>query len=314
MAAVRNRKKGSASAKSKQPQDKPTSATSPPPPYTSGTTNLLSFLALTVLLFIGIQLVLSSSSLEQASSNYNCDAIDEAENIVQNGHVHGMLQQIAQNSNPHYEPVVLADNVIQLENLLTADESSHIIALGKKHKFQQSLIVDSAMSAGTRQDTLRTSKTLWCRAECQDDPVMQQLLKRLENLLQISQQHFEPIQLLEYEVGEFYGNHSDFAHREIYQRPGPRVLTLLFYLNDVEKGGETYFDALNITVTPKVGRAILWSNCENEDVHRRDLTAFHQALPVKAGIKYAANVWVHLRNYKEPMEQGCLQQYEERLR
>jgi hypothetical protein len=32
----------------------------------------------------------------------------------------------------------------------------------------------------------------------------------------------------------------------------------------------------------------------------------HAALPVEAGIKYGANAWFHLRNFKEPYATGCI--------
>jgi prolyl 4-hydroxylase len=87
---------------------------------------------------------------------------------------------------------------------------------------------------------------------------------------------------------------------------GPRVLTFFLYLSDVEEGGETYFPKLNISVKPHKGSALLWPSVDNEypDSIIEDLT-YHAALPVKKGVKFAANSWIHLRNYKTPNLWGC---------
>ena len=316
--AVRNRKKtikdGQVSVKTPEKEKEP---------YTTGTSDLFMFLGLLALLLFGLHLVrssmptptssTSSSSSSYKSSFYNCDTIDTTENIVNNGQVHARLRQIAER-NPQYQPQLLADHVVQFDHFLTPDECQQIVAVGQQYQFAESLIVSDQGSGNARQPALRTSSTLWCGLDdCERTPVLQTLVQRLQDLLQISAQHFEPLQLLQYEEQQFYGPHSDFASREITRRPGPRVYTLLFYLNDVPAGGETYFPELNLTVTPRAGRAILWSNCQNDNVHQRDPLAFHQAWPVQTGVKYAGNVWIHLRNYREPLAQGCLQQYEERL-
>jgi hypothetical protein len=39
---------------------------------------------------------------------------------------------------------------------------------------------------------------------------------------------------------------------------GPRTLTFFFYFNDVQEGGETWFDKLGITVKPEEGGAVMW--------------------------------------------------------
>jgi prolyl 4-hydroxylase len=70
-----------------------------------------------------------------------------------------------------------------------------------------------------------------------------------------------------------------------------RILTLYLYLNDVEEGGGTNFDELDITVMPKRGRALLWPSVLDSDPDKKDGRTTHQALPVgKGSIKYGANV------------------------
>ena len=89
------------------------------------------------------------------------------------------------------------------------------------------------------------------------------------------------------------------------RQPGVRILTLYLYLNDVEGGGGTHFDRLDITVMPKRGRAVLWPSVFNDQPHKKDGRTTHQALPVTQGIKYGANAWFHQRDFKTPNKQGC---------
>jgi hypothetical protein len=65
--------------------------------------------------------------------------------------------------------------------------------------------------------------------------------------------HMEPISMLEYLAGDgFYKPHLDFGH-DI-----PRNISAILYLNDVETGGETYFDKFDFAIKPKAGRLVLF--------------------------------------------------------
>ena len=87
---------------------------------------------------------------------------------------------------------------------------------------------------------------------------------------------------------------------------GPRILTVYMYLNDVKEGGETHFDHLDIAVRPKQGRILIWPNVLNEDPTLADHRTTHQALPVRAGTKYGANMWLHLYEVQGAQRNGCL--------
>lgn len=66
-------------------------------------------------------------------------------------------------------------------------------------------------------------------------------------------------------------------------------MTVFLYLNDVEAGGGTHFNAMNMTVMPKRGRAVLWPSVLDEAPMAMDERTFHEALKVTAGNKYGAN-------------------------
>jgi prolyl 4-hydroxylase len=81
---------------------------------------------------------------------------------------------------------------------------------------------------------------------------------------------------------------------------GPRIITLLMYLSNVDDGGGTQFPFLNITVQPQRGRIVMWSNVLHTQPNIYDLRMIHQALPVVSGVKYAANLWIHQRHLHPP--------------
>jgi prolyl 4-hydroxylase len=89
------------------------------------------------------------------------------------------------------------------------------------------------------------------------------------------------------------------------RQQGVRILTFYLYLNDVEAGGGSKFDQLNITVTPKRGRAVLWPSVHDESPDDKDDRTTHQALPVEAGVKYGVNAWFHMRDFKTPYATNC---------
>ena len=76
-------------------------------------------------------------------------------------------------------------------------------------------------------------------------------------------------------------------------------------MNDVEEGGETRFDDLDLKVAPKLGRALLWPSVRNENPLAFEPKTHHEALPVIRGVKYGANAWLHLRDVAGPTEYGC---------
>ena len=56
---------------------------------------------------------------------------------------------------------------------------------------------------------------------------------------------------------------------------------------------------------PKAGRAVLWPSVYDSDPLKDDQRTFHEALPVVAGTKFAANGWIHMYDYVAPQSRGC---------
>lgn len=199
--------------------------------------------------------------------------------------------------------------VITLDDFISPDECDRLIHLGAEAGYALSADTGRRNFDGTYQKAHhsgRTSTNAFCAGTCATDPMTIQVTERMENITGITEKNHEYIQLLRYEEGQFYTNHHDYAHYHLERQFGPRVLTILLYLNDVQEGGATDFPLLGIQVFPKRGRAVLWPSVLNDDPLAKDQRTEHAALPVIKGIKYAANAWIHQGNFKDTHAKNCM--------
>ena len=110
--------------------------------------------------------------------------------------------------------------------------------------------------------------------------------------------------MLKYTEGQYYKTHHDNnLDNANDDMPGPRLITVFLYLNDVEEGGETRFNDLSgndeglfLDIKSKKGMALIWPSVTN-DPTIVDHRTYHEALPVRKGVKYGANAWLRLRKY-----------------
>jgi len=200
--------------------------------------------------------------------------------------------------------------VVVFEDFLTPAECEEIIQLGYKHEYKRSEDVGALKFDGTFDSVKssgRTSENAWCSdtSGCRDEEVVQRVQGRMASVMDIPVENSEDLQLLKYEKGQFYKTHHDYIPHQRDRQCGPRILTFFLYLSDVEAGGGTNFPQLDITVMPKQGRALLWPSVLNSNPKFEDKRMRHQALPVEAGTKFAANGWIHLYDYQGPQKRGC---------
>ena len=206
-------------------------------------------------------------------------------------------------------PYQLGPWLVVLEDFTTPDEAAKLIEMGGHIGYERSEDVgdehedgevDSVVSTG------RTSTNAWCTTDvCEAEPLVQNVVERMENLTGIPRAYSEELQLLRYEVGQFYEEHHDYIEIDRMRYGGVRILTVFLYLNDVEDGGETDFPLLGLSVTPKRGRVVLWPSVLNDDPHLKDERTNHQAKPVRRGIKFGANAWFHQRHFRTGLSIGC---------
>jgi prolyl 4-hydroxylase len=200
--------------------------------------------------------------------------------------------------------------VITFDNFITDEECEAMIQHGYKSGYNRSADVGALKVDGTHEPLMserRTSENAWCskRDGCRTEEVPTRIHDRISKVLDIPADNSEDLQLLRYEPGQFYRVHHDYIAHQADRQCGPRILTFFLYLSDVEEGGATNFPQLDITVTPKRGRALLWPSVYDSNPKAKDGRLMHQALDVIKGTKYAANGWIHLYDYQKPHELGC---------
>ena len=171
--------------------------------------------------------------------------------------------------------------------------------MGYKPSTEQSTHRDGTASE-KRISKRRTSTNTFCYT-CREDPIAKGVTEKIATITNFPVDFSEDLQLLQYHPGQFYKRHHDFIPAHRHGPSGPRLVTILLYLNDVEGGGGTRFNELAegadpVDVQPKKGRALIWPSVLDEDVLEEDDRTDHEALVVEKGMKYAANAWLHLRD------------------
>jgi prolyl 4-hydroxylase len=263
-------------------------------------------------------------TLQCAPSCQTCDKIDfEARcpwdkskpSILKEGDLNKLFTRLTtEPCYQKYEPTIHSSPpsgpwVVTLENLLTPEECDRLIELGAEEGYEISRDVGAKKFDGTHEAVTssgRTSTNAWCNGACYNDTMTQSVLAKIENVTGVPEANSEYLQLLRYEESQFYHTHNDYIHHQLNREEGVRILTVFLYLNDVEEGGETDFPRLGITVSPKRGKAVIWPSVLNEKPDVKDHRTDHQAMPVKKGVKYGANAWLHQRNFKDPYDRGCV--------
>ena len=144
---------------------------------------------------------------------------------------------------------------------------------------------------------------------------------RIASLLRLNLNHSEPLQVVHYNVSQYYKFHLDNggAGATSSSRARSRFVTALFYLNHGFGGGHTNFplsgnpefgesplraagDVLTrfptcdpskgMSVRPKPGDVLLFYNKEPNS-HTADFWPWHAACEVTSGEKWAANLFFH---------------------
>jgi prolyl 4-hydroxylase len=159
----------------------------------------------------------------------------------------------------------------------------------------------------------RTSETAFLTDR--SSPQIMEIDHRTADLVRIPENHQEPPQVLRYVLNAKYDQHNDYFDPKLYQND-PRTLkmidngrqnrmvTVLWYLSDVDAGGETVFPRMDggppvpndeacqtgLRVKPKKGSVIIFYSLKPDG--SMDPLSTHGACPVLGGVKWAANKWV----------------------
>ncbi len=209
------------------------------------------------------------------------------------------------NGGDESEDVIDGPWVVLLENFLTDEECKRLIEIGHDLGYERSSETTTHRDGTFSQNqvsTRRTSTNTFCNV-CDDDDIAGRATQKIATFTGFPVEFSEELQLLQYHPGQYYERHHDYIGTHKHGPSGPRVLTVLLYLNDVEEGGATRFHDLYegappVDVYPKKGSALIWPSVLDEDILEMDYRTEHEALVVEKGMKYAANAWLHLRDEK----------------
>ncbi len=176
------------------------------------------------------------------------------------------------------------EHVRVYNEFFSADECAFIIRYAEAHALFARSQIELSDSQGQTSDT-RTSYS--ASLKDRNEPVFQAIYERVAQVLQVNTNQIENLQCVRYGVDQQFKPHFD---------SGPtnhRLHTLLVYLNDDFRGGETFFPELNRSVQPKRGSALYFLN--RDDYNSVVLYSAHAGLPITEGQKYACNIWVRNR-------------------
>lgn len=198
--------------------------------------------------------------------------------------------------------VIAAPKVVLFGNLLSSDECDQLVALSRV-RLQRSSVVNASTGAYDIHPDRTSSGTYFNRGE---NELLQQIERRIAELVDCPVAHGEPIQVLHYQPGGEYKPHHDYfdpsnaGNRDVLAQGGQRIATLIMYLNDVACGGSTVFPEIGLDVLPRKGHAVYFAY--SDDTGMLDARSLHGGSPVVEGEKWIATKWFRQRDYGGPGE------------
>lgn len=224
---------------------------------------------------------------------------------------------------PKTPPMVLSSKTPKayfVRNFLSNEECDHLIKLAKRG-LAPSTVVGSEGSSVSSQ--IRTSAGMFLRKK--QDNIVSAIEQRIARLSGFPEENGEGMQILRYDKGQKYDAHYDYFHDAVNSSPkrgGQRVATVLIYLADTIKGGETIFPngalpenfeaeepnnpfAKSMEHTDCVRRGIPVKSVRGDAVLFFSLTetgaldngALHGACPVIEGQKWTAVKWIRIAEF-----------------
>ncbi|CAN4082538.1 unnamed protein product [Withania somnifera] len=183
------------------------------------------------------------------------------------------------------------------------------------------MVTDNESGESIESEVRTSSGAFLLKAQ---DEVVANVEARIATWTFLPEENGEEIQILHYEHGQKYEPHYDFFMDKINQDiGGHRVATVLMYLSDVERGGETVFPRSEAeesqpkdddwsdcakggyAVKPRKGDALLFFSLHPNAT--TDSFSLHGSCPVIEGEKWSATKWIHERSYDSiPSADTCV--------
>ena len=192
-------------------------------------------------------------------------------------------EQIMSNNVEIYE---IDPYVATYDNILSKKECEHFITLFKGK-------INNA-------NTYRISHST--------DKLTNLVAERIANIVGMPLTNAEDFQINYYDKGcetkpryaSWNNNGTEKTIKEI-SYGGPRLVTALCYLNDVEEGGEIKLTKLNTTIPTKEGRLLIFNNTtpDKNSIHNNHVMSEYADLPVIKNSKYTVTLWFRESNIKK---------------
>lgn len=185
--------------------------------------------------------------------------------------------------------------VAVIEDMLTAQECERFIELGKE-QLRAITVVDPDSGGDVVHEARRGRFTSFTRGQ---NDFIARIEERIARLTCWPVENGEGLQLIYYGPGDEYRAHYDWFDpalpgSAVHMRAGgQRVATMIFYLNQPERGGGTQFPWLSgLTVAAVPGRALYFENIDGS--HAIDQRVQHAGTPVLAGEKWIVTKWLRV--------------------
>ena len=176
-------------------------------------------------------------------------------------------------------------------NELSAEDCAYIIDLFEKHEedhrvgavgLKEGMVVDRDVKRS--MDVCIRDQPHWDKV---DDILYESVTNTMAALPTRTGDHFTSDTFITQSFGirryDEDGGHYDWHIDSGRDRYALRQLVFLWYLSDVEEGGETEFSFQSVEVKPKAGTLLMFPPFWT---HR------HRSKPVQKGVKYIATTWV----------------------
>jgi Rps23 Pro-64 3,4-dihydroxylase Tpa1-like proline 4-hydroxylase len=176
----------------------------------------------------------------------------------------------------------LSPCIISIKDAVTNSKEIIEVCSSEKYAWRDAEIGQNGSFLNNNK--IRNNKILDLPIEETSDPVLHSAFQKIWDtadyygkIYDVSFSRMEDPQLLKYsENNNFYKKHSD---------DGPhtsRVFSCLLYLNDVDSGGETYFNNFDLTIKPEAGKIVLFP---------ANYAYSHEARSPKSGEKFVMATW-----------------------
>ncbi|CAL0308309.1 unnamed protein product [Lupinus luteus] len=202
------------------------------------------------------------------------------------------------------------------KGFLSEKECDHLINAARG-KLEKSMVADNESGKAILSQERTSSGMFLFKAQ---DKVVADIEARIATWTFLPYENGEHMQILHYEHGQKYEPHHDYLLDEYNQQfGGHRIATVLMYLSNVKKGGETVFPnsyptlsqpkdeswsecaKMGYAVKPRKGDALLFfSLLPNATIDTRSL---HGSCPVIEGEKWSATKWIHVRDFDNSYKQ-----------